>query len=109
MVKHPEQRDLWPHFGASRRAEKCGKGLPWGTPPSNWGGAGEWPDLGLPLTWEMSVSHAEDKPNPTETPVTLTTWEQSREEAGGRFPLCPSEPRSPQHSARSLCTDLPVP
>lgn len=44
------------------------------TPPSPGTGKGE-----LLLTWVISVSHAEAKPEPMEMPVTLITWRRDRE------------------------------
>ena len=49
------------------------KGLQW--PPS-------CPAPGGPPTWDIKVSHAEDKPNPTEIPQTLTNWERTQGSSG---------------------------
>lgn len=43
--------------------------------------------LGGPPTWDIKVSQAEDKPNPMETPQTLTNWRHTRESA-----VCQAEP-----------------
>lgn len=75
-------KPLQPHFKGQRRAGMR-QGLPGGPRPlPPWGflqlQRSQQGDPGLPFTWEMRVSQAEDKPNPTETPVTLITWKQAQ-------------------------------
>lgn len=41
------------------------------------------PAPGGPPTWDIKVSHAEDKPNPMETPQTLMNWSRTQKRTPG--------------------------
>ena len=67
-------------------------------PSCRWGPSGYAPEkmfrvtvrshLGLPFTWEMRVSQAEDKPKPTEIPVTLIICQKTQGDGKAYYILC---------------------
>lgn len=59
---------------------------------------------GGPPTWDIKVSQAEDKPNPMETPQTLTNWShtQKRMQAFRRRPRGDPAPRGLPSSRKPL-------